>query len=352
MPPVKEIYLWTTKVRPEVKDFWFSDKNFTELQSLVNSTGSVQFQDTWRRYRFNWACYIWNRTAINFNWTTMYTVNIDTLTATSKTISVNISDRPWYFWENRILTHRWLLDLNWNVITSFSYDSITPWLPWVVWANSGFNIYKWTVNGDSITFTSVGTWWTDQGSWSMYYWNLWAYLINVNDTKWSGYSSYINPSTNAITNFTWWANWRFPGSYAWCDGKLYRWTCRSNWWWRFQKIWTWDEWFVWDSLSTSWSLYGGRELHFLGNYVSWWMNSNNWTGNGYGSNSYFITTSWTLTKVQTNALAYDSSIGGVSWFVDENWWIYPGTSWGGTWVILKTDKTFSNFPRRNPYLWR
>lgn len=350
----KNVYLWDhQQIWPDKDDFWYSEDNYAEYQSLVNSVWSVQFQDSGKRYRFNSAIYIWDRTAINFNWTTMSKVNLDTLTTTSsKTISVQISSRPRYFGENRILTDKWILDFDGNIITSFSYNRVTPWLPWVVRANSGYDIYKGVVNWDNITFTKIGTWWTDQNAWWMNYWYLWAYLLNENDNSWSWNSSYINPSTDAISNIAWGSNSRQNEGFAWPDGKLYRAAIRTNWRGMYQKIWTASEWFVWDSLGTAWLSYGRRFIHFLGNFVSWWMNSNNWTGNGYGSNNYFIDTSWTLTKVQTNALAYDTEILWYYWFIDENWWIYPATGGGWSWVILKTDKTFTNLNWKNPYLWR
>lgn len=356
--PVKEIYVGTTKVRPEeIDNVYYSDKNYQEYQSLVNSTWSVQFADSWKRFRFYFWVYIWNRTALDFqsNSNVMRIINLDTLTSTSKTLSVtmpNKSFRVWYFWNDRILTPKWILDFQWNVITSFSYDSITPWVPWVVWANSWFDIYKWIVNWDNITFTKIGTSWTDQWSWDMAYWHLWAYLLNSNDTKWSWYSAYVNVSNNSITNFTWWKSSRHPFAVAWPDWKLYRKCIRNNDRWKLQKIWTWSEWFVWDALSTSWNLSWVRFWKFLWNIVSGWMNSNNWTGNWYWSNSYFIGTDWTFSKVQTNAWAYDSEIYWYLWFIDEQWYIYPHTKSWWTWVILKTNKTFTNLNWKNPYLWR
>lgn len=349
---IQKIYIWTDQVRPKVYDIYYSDANRNEYQNLVDTVWSVQFVDSGKRYRFIYPCYIWDRIALNFNWTTMTTVNLDDFSSSSKTISVNVSSRVWYFGENRILTSVWILDFQWNVITSFSYKSITPWLPWVVRANDWYDIYKWEVNWDNITFTKIWTWGTDQTAEVMCYWRLWAYLINSNDTQWSWNSSYINPTTNAITNFTGWSNWRMPFAYAWPDGKLYRETIRYNWWGRMQKIWTWDEWFVWDSLSTSWSNYGRRSWHFLWNFVSWWMNRSSWQWTWYWSNSYFIDTSWTFTKVQENAFAYDSEILSYLWFIDENWRIYPYTGWWWSWVILKTDKTFTKLNRANPFLWR
>ena len=353
---VKEVYVGTTKVWPEEKwDYYYSDDSFNEYQSLVDSVGSVQFVDTWRRFRFNDWVYIWNRTALDFNWTTMRTINLDTLTMASSKSS-SISGRVWYFWDNRILTRMWIADFDGNMITTFSttYNSITPWLPWVVWANSWFDIYKWIVDWDNITFTKVGTWWTDQWAWWMFYWKLWAYLINNHDTSWSWYSSYIDPESWAITNFWAWSSqrWRIEMSVSWPDWKLYRKCRRTIWWWLMQKIWTWNEWIVWNSLSTSRNDYWNRWWKFLWNIVSWWMNSNNWTWNWYWSNNYFIATDWTLTKVQDNAFAYDTGISWHEWFIDENGRYYPLTYWWWSWVILKTDKTFTDLNWKNPYLWR
>lgn len=352
---IKKIYLGTDLIRPSNQNVYYSDGNRAEYQSLVDSVGSVQFVDTWKRFRFNDWVYIWNRTALDFNWTTMRTINLDTLSVTSSKSS-SISSRVWYFWDNRILTRMWIADFEGNMVTTFSttYNSITPWDDWVVWANNWFDIYKWIVDWDNITFTKVGTWWTDQWAWWMFYWKLWAYLINNHDNSWSGNSSYINPESWAITNFWGWStsNWRIEMSVSWPDWKLYRKCRRSIWWWLMQKIWTWDEWIVWNSLSTSWLDYWNRWWKFLWNIVSWWMNTNNWTWNWYWSNNYFIATDWTLTKVQDNAFAYDTWICWHEWFIDENGRYYPLTYWWWSWVILKTDKTFTNLNWKNPYLWR
>lgn len=352
---IKRIYIGTDLIWPARWEWYYSDKNREEYQSLVNSIGSIQFIDTGKRFRFkNWV-YIWDRTALDFDWTTMRTINLDTLTIASFKSST-ISGKVRYFWDNRILTRMWIADFEWNMITAFSttYNSITPWLPWVVWANSWYDIYKWVVDWDNVTFTKVWTWLTDQSVWWMFYWRLWAYLINYHDNSWSGNSSYINPESWAITNFWAWSssNWRIWISVSWPDWKLYR-KCRRNiWWWLMQKIWTWNEWIVWSSLSTNRNDYWNRWWKFLWNIVSWWMNSSNWTWNWYWSNNYFIATDWTLTKVQDNAFAYDTNIEAQNWFIDENGRLYPVTSWWWSWVILKTDKTFTNLSWWNPYLWR
>lgn len=343
------------QVRPDnLNDFWYSDYNRKKYQSLVNSIWSVQFQDTWKRYRFNSACYIWNRIAVNVNGNTMTKVNLDTLTVTQTvTLARTPEWRIWYFWDDRILTSQGIMDFNWNFVSTFSYRTVAPWLPWIVWAHdTSYRIYKWVVEWDNITFTYVGTWWYDQSIWIMCYWRLWAYLINSNDTSWNWNSTYVNPSTDTLTNFTWWSRGRCANAVAWADGKLYRNTMRDNWWWRLQKIWTTDEWFVWDTLSTVWTAYWNRFGKFLWNIVTWWMNVNNGTWAGYWSNNYYIDTSWNLTKVQTDAFAYDSGIWLDYGFIDENWLLYPSTWWWWTWVILKTDKTFTNLNWRNPFLWR
>lgn len=339
-------------------NYYYSEANFQEYQDLVTDIWSINFVDSWSRFRFNYGVYIWNRTALDFqqNSNTMRTINLDNLTSTSKTLSVTMPNnwlRIRYFWNNRILTPSWILDFQWNVISSFSYTSVVPWEPWVVWANSWYDIYKGVVDWDNITFTKIWTSWTDQGSWYMYYWHLGAYLTNGNDTQWSWYSAYVNPSTNAISNFTWWSKSRRSNdSFAGPDWKLYRWAFRYNWWWRFQKIWTWDEWFVGNSNSTSWSAYWDRYVHFLWNFVSWWMNSSNGTWSGYGSNNYYIDTSWNMTLLTQEATPYDTSIHWDVWFIDEKWYIYPLTSWWWSGVILKTNKTFTDLPWRNPYLFR
>ena len=338
-------------------NYYYSDANFQEYQDLVTSVWSINFVDSWSRFRFNYGVYIWNRTALDFqaNSNTMRTINLDNLTSTSKTLSFTMPNkdlRIWYFWNNRILTPAWILDFEWNVISSFSYDSVTPWVPWVVWANSWFDIYKGIVDWDNITFTKIWTSWTDQWSWYIFYGNLWAYLFNVNDTSWSGYSAYVNPSNDSISNFTWWSNSRVSRWVSWPDGKYYRMCWRNNWYWVLQKVWTDSEWFVWTSTSTWWTRYWSRFWKFLWNIASWWMNSSNGTWNWYWSNAYYITTSWTLTLSQSNAFAYDTSVMLDQWFIDEKWWMYPRTYdwWSG--VILKTDKTFTDLPWRNPYLWR
>lgn len=338
----------TTKSVPPV---YFSEANFNEYQNLVDTIWSVNFCDTGCRFRFNNWVYIWNRTALDFNWSTMRKINLDTLAVTcSKSSTINWRVR--YFWDNRILTRNWIADFDWNIINSFTYCSITPWDECIVWANCNYDIYKWVVNWDCITFTKVGTWWSDQSVWGMFYWHCGAYLLNSNDTKWSCNSSYINPTTNALSNFTWAANGRWATAVAWADWKEYRMVTRCNWFGRLQKIWTWNEWIVWDALCYTRTQYWTRFGKFLWNVVSGGMWSNNWTGNWYWSNNYFINTNWTLTKVQTNAFAYDTNINWQSWFIDEKWRLYPSTSWWWSWVILKTNCTFTDLNRQNPYLWR
>ena len=344
-------------------NYYFSSSSFNEYQSLVDTVWSINFLDSWSRFRFNYWVYIWNRTALDFNWTTMRTINLDTLTVTSSKSST-INGRVRYFWDNRILTSSWIADFQWNIITSFSYSSVTPWDDWVVWANNWDDIYKWIVNWDNITFTKVWTWWTDQWRWWMSYWKLWAYLLhdsdNRNESSW--YSSYINPTTWAITNFItpdWW-DWESSHSHwsrssrwvSWPDGKFYRYLTRRYWRWTMQKLWTDAEGKVWTYTDrTSWLLYWCRFGKLLWNIVSWWMNTNNWTWNGYCSNNYFVETDWTFTKVQDNAFAYDSEVFWCDWFIDEKWWLYPRT-WGWwSWVILKPNVDLT-FNRKNPYLWR
>lgn len=343
------IYLYIDVPEP---NYYYSDANFQQYQDLVTSTWSIQFVDTGKRYRFHRACYIWDRTAIDFDGSTMRKVNIDTLTVTSSKSS-SINSRVRYFWDNRILTPKGILDFDWNTITSFSYDSITPWVTWVVWANSWYDIYKGIVDWDDITFTKVWTSWTDQRSGQICYWHLGAYLLNTNDTSWNWCSAYVNPETDAVTTcIGWWNSSRNSMGFAWPDWKLYRVCIRSNWFGRFQKIWTADEWFVWTSTSTARYTIWTRSWHLLWNFVDWWnWDDNQWTW--YWSNSYYIDTSWNITLSQSNAFAYDCGIEWYFWFVDENWWLYPWTYNSWTWVILKTDKTFDgNFPWWNPYLWR
>ncbi len=346
------------QIRP--RDYWYySEANYSEFKSLVNSVWSVQFVDSWKRFRFEFWVYIWNRTALDFKMksNTVRIINIDNFSLSSKTLPFSMPNdlfSVWYFWENRILTPRWLIDFDWNVVNTFaiSFNSIVPWLPWIVWANSWYDIYKWTVYWDNIVFEKIWTWATDQSVWLMNYWYLWAYLLNSNDTSWGWNSSYINPTTNIITNFKWWNNTRQAYGCAGVDWKIYRNSMRDNWRWRLQKIWTWDEWFVWNQLSSNWVAYWIRFGKFLWNIVSWWMNSNGWTWNWYWSNSYFIDLNWNITNSQSNAFAYDTYVYTNFWFIDENWRLYPYTNWWWQWVILKTDKTFTNLNWKNPYLRR
>lgn len=357
---IKAVYYWSKKIRPaSVPEVYYSDEAFAEYQSLVDSVWSVQFVDTGKRFRFNYWVYIWNRTALDFMYgsNVMRTINLDTLTSTSKTLSVTMpSDRDltiYYFWDNRILTPRWILDFSWNVITAFSYDWIVPWLPWVVRAHSWLDIYKGIVTWDNISFTKVWTSSADQYVWNICYSRLWAYLMNSDDSQWSWYSAYVNPTTNVVTSFP--ANTehsRSAHAVSWPDWNLYRYLIRNAGWGRIQRVTTvsWDV--LWTSLSTAWLAYGDRRWKFLWNIVSWWMNSSNWTWAWYWSTSYFVSTSWDVTKVQDNAFAYDTWVQTCLWFIDENWWIYPKTYKWWSWVILKTDKTFTNLNWKNPYLWR
>jgi len=357
MPGLRR-WSFTWKQKEPERDPYYSNENYLEFQWLVDSVWSVQFVDSWERYRFNSACYIWNRIAVNISGTTMTKVDLDTLTVTETiTLSQSPTWRIWYFWNNRILTNKGIIDFDWDFKSTFSYDNITVWDTWVVWSNSWADIYKWTVNWDTISFTKVWSW--RSGS-SLYwrwitYWNLWAYLL----ISWENNSetdTYINPSTSSVSSFSSpnaGSLWNWGLAVAWADGKLYRIMARDNGWWRLQKIWTQNEWVVWDSLGTTWWIaYWGRFWKFLWNIVSWNMNTNNWTWNWLWSNSYFINTSWTLTKVQTNAFAYDTNVYLSNWFIDEKWWLYPQTSWWWSWVILKTDKTFNNLNWSNPYLFR
>lgn len=357
--PVWHMYMnnINTEVRPK-KDWYFSENNYCQFRDLVSCIGSVQFQDTWCRFRFNFPVYIWNRTALDFcaNSNSMSTINLDTFCKTTKTLSVTMPSHDlkiWYFWDNRILTPRWILDFEWNIITAFNYDSITPWDTWVVWGSCGFCVHKWIVNWDSVSFSCIWSWWTDQWAWEMNYWHLWAYLFNNNDISWNWQSTFVNINNNDSIVTIWWQNRsRKSHAVAWADGKMYRYALRCNWWWTLQKVSTCDEWIVWNSLSKSWLAYWSRFGKFLWNVVSWWMNSNNWQGNWYWSNNYFIDGNWCMCCVQWNAFAYDTWIMADNWFIDENWWIYPRTYNWWSWVILKTDKCFTNLNWENPYLWR
>ena len=356
MSDVSKVFLWTDPVWP-ARGVYFSEANYKEYQDLVDSTWSVQFVDTGQRFRFNHAVYIWNRTALDFNGSTMRVINLDTLTTTSsKTCSID--GRVRYFWDNRLLTQKWIADFDWNIITSFAwtdtFTSITPWDVGVIWAWANTKLYKWVVEWDNVTWSLITTqtWWDNKG---VAYWKLWPYFL-CNWESSSNRNYYINPSNNSVTSFTSPTpraerNWR--RCVAWPDWKAYRLMARDNGWWRLQKLWTTSEWVVWTSLATTWWIaWGGRFGKFLWNIVSWNMNTSNWTWNWLWSNSYFIATDWTLTLAQSNAFAYDTHVYGDLWFIDENWWLYPKTEQWWTWVILKTDKTFTNLNWKNPYLWR
>lgn len=335
------------------EDFYYSDANYQEFQNLITDIGSVQFSDTWLRFRFNNWVYMWNRIAYDFDWSTMRAIDLDTLTVISSKSS-DINWRVRYFWDWKILTRSWIIDTDWNYITQFAntFNSITPWNTWVVRAHIDYDIYKWIVNWNNITFTKIWTSLTDQWVGCMNYWYLWAYLLNGNDTSWWWNSSYINPETDIITNISWWNNSRQAQWFCCADWKMYRYAIRTNYRWRFQKIWTSNEWFVWESLSSNWLARWNRYWKFLWNIVSWWMNTNNWTWNWYWSNNYFVQLDWTMNKVQNNAFPYDTWVESRAWFIDEKWIIYPHTWWWWSWVILKTDKTFTNLNWKNPYLWR
>lgn len=360
---VEKVMLNGVQIRPSATpswwEFYYSDDSWQEFLSVTNSTWSIQFQDSWERFRFYYWVYIWNRTALDFNWYTMRTIDLDSFTYTSDTIDLNINSRVWYFWNNRILTSKWILDYSWNVIQEFSiaFNSITPWLPWTVWANDGFDIYKWTVSGDSIIFTYVGTSETDQYVGQMSYGRLWAYLFNGNDSVWDWKSSYVNPSTDSITTISTYSPGTTFGSrlrfaYSWQDGNMYRQTIRYYWWWAMEKVSNEHEWYVWwESLSDAWRAFWTRCCKFLWNIAVWGMNTNWGTWIWYWSNNYYIDSEW-ATVVQSNPLAYDSYIIWYDWFIDEKWYIYPRTDDGWNWVILKSDATFSNLNWKNPYLWR
>lgn len=351
---IKKVYIGTEQVRPKVsRASYYSEENWNEFQSLVSSVGSVQFQDSTKRFRFKYACYIGDRIAVDVDGSNFRKINLDTLSVVS-TVSTTANGRIWYFGDNRILTRAWILDFNWTVITSFSqwFSSITPWLPGVVRANVSYDIYKWIVDWDNVTFTKVGTWSSDQNVWWMSYGHLWAYLFNSNDSSGSWNNTYINPSTDALTNFQWTTNGRWTQAYSGADGKMYRFLTRTSGRWMLQKVGTGNEWSVGSSLSTDWLQYWQRTGKFLGNIVSWWMNTSSGTGNWYWSNNYFINSSGTLTTAQTNAFAYDSDIWWYDWFIDENGWLYPRTWSWGSWVILKTNKTFTDLNWKNPYLRR
>lgn len=368
MPGLRR-WTFSWKWNPGEGDVYYSNRNYEEYQNLVESIWSVQFIDTGSRFRFTYPCYIWNRTALDFNWTNMRTIDLDSLTVTS-TKSSSINGRVRYFWDNRILTRLWVADFEGNIITSFSYDEVTPGLPWEVRAKSWSTIYIWAVDGDSITFTQVGTITDFYRSWCIRYARLWLYYAPSVD-YWSDSKKWwwtlFDAQTHAKTylsladydNY----NSMNPAWGAWPDGKYYQMWHRNSWSseeslavsrrWKLHKLWTTDEWLVGSSVSNnSWLAYGDRFWHFLWNFVAWGMNSNNGTGNWYCSNSYYINTQGTATLVQSNAFAYDSTINSIDWFIDEKWWIYPRTSWWGSGVILKTDKTFENLNWRNPYLFR
>lgn len=358
---INHIYLGIDRIRPHKwpSNFYYSDENWNEYQSLVNSIWAINFVDTWKRYRFDNSCYIWNRIAVNVNGTTFSKINIDTLTVISSKSST-VNGRIWYFWDNRILTREGIMDFDWNMVTQFdrTYRMISPWLPYEIRANDdGYNMYKGIVEWDNVTFTRVWTStansWIWASAWDLVYWRLWAYSLWWTENS-THYIWFYNASTWAFNTITA-SMWNRHASRCWqCmpDWKIYKHSLRNLWWWKLYKIWTSGEWTVWNQLSTNWLSYWTRFWKFLWNMVSWWMDTSNWTGTWYWSNSYFINSNWTVTLTQSNALPYDTSVYLSAWFIDENWWIYPATGWWWTGVILKTNKTITDLHWRNPYLWR
>lgn len=349
-------------------NYYFSSDSFNEYQSLVNSVWSINFLDSWSRFRFNYWVYIWNRTALDFDWSTMRTINLDSLTVTSSKSS-SINGRVRYFWNNRILTSSWIIDFQWNIITSFSYDSVTPWLSWEVRAKSWSAIYRGVVDGDMITFTQIWSITDFYRGWWIRYSKLWLYYAPDVDywadrQKWGW--TLFDAETYAKTYIPLADNYNYnsmnPNWWAWPDGKYYQMWHRNYGSssesleiarrWKLHKLWTTDEWLVWSSVSNnSWLAYWDRFWKLLWNFVSWWMNSSNWTWNWYCTNNYYIDTQWNATLVQSNAFAYDSWVIWIDWFIDENWRLYPRTYWWWSWVILKPDVNLT-LNRKNPYLWR
>lgn len=363
---VKEVYyrgkkIWSAEPKPVPPspvhwDFYYSDESFAEYQRLVDEVWSVQFESTGRQAYFYNPVYIWNRTILDFNWSFLYKYNADTLEY--EILNRNLPDKFYkfehrvrYFWEDRILTRYWLYDFSWNKISAFqNFHSVTPW-NWVVRANEDFDIYVWEVNWDDITFSKVGSSRSDQFSWQLSCWHLWAYLLNSNDISWGGWSALIKDGSLEEYQIEWWDSSRNIHWFAWPDWKMYRYALRNNGWWRLQKIWTESEWFVWDILSSFWLAYWERFGKFLWNIVSWGMDRSNWRWTWYGSNNYFIDTDWNITLVQSDALAYNPTVSTRYWCIDELWYIY--TVWEEWWwPILKTDKSFTNLNRKNPYLYR
>ena len=360
---IENIYLGSAGGEVRYSNLWYQ-----EYQKLVTNIWSIQFVDSWSRFRFNYWVYIWNRTALDFNWSTMRTIDLDNLTYTSKSSSIN--GRVRYFWNNRILTRIWIADFEWNIVTSFSYDNVTPWLEWEVRARSWSNIYRWEVSGDNITFSQIWTITDFFRGWDIFYTSTWLYYAPSVDywadsKKW--WWTFFDASTYAKTYIALADSYNYnsmcPLGWAWPDWKYYQMWHRNYWgssesltvsrWWKLHKLWTTDEWLVWSSVSNnSWLAYWDRFWKLLWNFVSWWMSSNNWTWNWYCSNNYYIDTQWNATLVQSNAFAYDSWIIWVDWFIDEKWYLYPRTYWWWSWVILKTDKTFTDLNWKNPYLWR
>lgn len=354
-------YIGTNEVRPRAKNF-FNQSSFEEYQALVDSVGSVQFVDSWYSFRFNFCCYIGNKTILDFanNSNIMRTIDVSDLsniTYTSTTLNFTMPDawlRIWYLWDNRVLTNYWILDFNGNLITELPYKrSVTVWDTNEIWAkDSSGSIYKGTLSWDNITWSNAIYWWSDQWIWHVYYGNLWAYSITDNDTLWDWISTYIDPVTLTTSNIVDNVDSRMSQAASWADGKLYRNRVRYEWWCTLTKIWTTNEWAVWTATDTNWYAWWNRFGKFLWNIVAWWMNSENWIWWWWWSNSYFIATDWTLTLSQANALWYDTNIQTHLWCIDEDGYIYPFTSWWWSWVILKTDKTFGNLNWKNPYLWR
>ena len=259
----------------------------------------------------------------------------------------------WYFWNDRVLTTSWIMDFDGNMVTSFgtTYNNITPWLPWVVWATDNNKwIYRWAVDWDNVTFTKIGT---VAKNGNIFYCKTWAYSLRGSNNEGNMWC-YINPTTKTIAVSSISASgYSSSHGFYWPDWKMYVAYSRQNWW-MFYRLWTWSspETTVWTRSSREWLGYGSRVAHFLWNLVSWAPSDYGATWGWFWSNSTFVSTSWTTTFAQSNALAYDTNVYGIYWFIDENWWLYPTTSDWWNWGILKTNKTFTDFHWRNPYLWR
>lgn len=391
--------------RPQTP-FWrspfYTEYNFREYQSLVNEIWSVWILDSWNHSSFrDSSCYMWSRTAVDF-WkgsNRMRVIDIDSWIDTGfdlDTIMPGTDFRVWYLADNQILTPTWVYDLNGEKVYGFwtdaeaivgGYGHIIHFKDVCVWDENEIRAHwiledpQWVFdycilksNMEQYTsgwqkylkfdyiwktpYTAVG-WWQPG---LIMYGHLWAYLItwcSPNAGSWYNGSSctYINPTTYEFTwitddnswyphpglihaqNYWWWVwpNWNIfraapRDSY---DGHRYWWQ------WIIEEISTIHEWFHgvgWYSIHIRPTFF----IKFLWNFLDYqyWYNTL-WY--------YFVDTDWTVSNATWLWNIYSVWTWNTTcWFVDENWYIYPAQAT----QILKTDKEFTDFNRKNPYLRR